>query len=110
MLVGLACRVGGDKGLKKTGSFPKKNQNHINTISPQPLHTEKSSLHDKSLHPDKGKFHSPERATRGDDRGLSLPEVKGAADGSSSDLSGTLSDYSDNTPSPTPSWKEIFSA
>ncbi|KAK7506538.1 hypothetical protein BaRGS_00002013 [Batillaria attramentaria] len=76
-------RVGGDKGVKKITSFPKKTtQGHTSTISPQPLHTEKSSLHDKSLLSDsKGKYRSPERGLRSE--GVSLPEVKGAADASS---------------------------
>ena len=78
------CRVSPNKVLpKKNPSFVKK----VNTtspscslnLSPQPLMlTEKSSLHDKSLMNDKGKFKFPERPQQG---GLSLPEVRGATEG-----------------------------
>ena len=70
--------------------LPKKNPNFVKkgsttspacslNLSPQPLMlSEKSSLHDKSLMNDKGKFKFPERLQQG---GLSLPEVKGATEG-----------------------------
>ncbi|GFO18605.1 cyclin-dependent kinase-like 2 [Plakobranchus ocellatus] len=81
------------------GNFPKKgtptpqflSQHHSHTVSPQPLTTEKSSLHEKTLEKgvpgsmaQGGRFKVPGGSTladRGhpeDKPGLSLPEVKGA--------------------------------
>ncbi|XP_021358799.1 cyclin-dependent kinase-like 2 isoform X3 [Mizuhopecten yessoensis] len=66
-----------DKVIKKTSSnFTKKTMltnHHSNTISPQPLQSEKSFLHDKSL--TRVKAHSPDKKEK---ESLSLPELKGA--------------------------------
>ncbi|XP_060071792.1 cyclin-dependent kinase-like 4 [Ylistrum balloti] len=66
-----------DKVIKKTSSnFTKKTlltNHHSNTISPQPLQSEKSFLHDKSL--TRVKAHSPDKKEK---ESLSLPELKGA--------------------------------
>lgn len=83
-----------DKPLKKGANFPKKgtptpqflSQHHSQAASPQPLTTEKSSLHDKSLEKTANAMTQPGRfKVAGGDRGqmeerpgLSLPEVKGA--------------------------------
>jgi len=67
-----------DKVVKKTTSnaFTKKaslTNHHSNTISPQPLQSERSYLHDKVL--EKVKSRSPDKKEK---EGLSLPELKGA--------------------------------
>lgn len=63
--------------MKKTSSnFTKKTlltNHHSNTISPQPLQSEKSFLHDKSM--SRVKAHSPDKKEK---ESLSLPELKGA--------------------------------
>ena len=91
-----------DKSIKKGTNFPKKgtptpqflSQHHSQTVSPQPLTTEKSSLHDKTLEKSSNSIAQAGRfkaaggigggggladRSQGEDRpGLSLPEVKGA--------------------------------
>ncbi|RUS70361.1 hypothetical protein EGW08_021875, partial [Elysia chlorotica] len=85
-----------DKPIKKGSNFSKKgtptpqflSQHHSQTVSPQPLTTEKSSLHDKALEKtpnpisQAGRFKAAgglaDRGSLEDRPGLSLPEVKGA--------------------------------
>ncbi|XP_069123153.1 cyclin-dependent kinase-like 2 isoform X4 [Argopecten irradians] len=66
-----------EKVIKKPSTnFTKKTlltNHHSNTISPQPLQSEKSFLHDKSL--TRVKAHSPDKKEK---ESLSLPELKGA--------------------------------
>ncbi|ESO84232.1 hypothetical protein LOTGIDRAFT_155568, partial [Lottia gigantea] len=75
-----------DKAVKKSSSSnfkkPSPSNHHSVSISPQPLQTEKSSLHDKLTHYDSTKT-SKKNGEKGllsfpEVRGLSLPEVKGA--------------------------------
>ena len=69
--------------MKKLTGLPKKStptpHHHSSTISPQPMLSEKSSLHDKSIDKSKHKSITPGSDKYYDERpGLSLPEVKGA--------------------------------
>ncbi|XP_005095371.1 cyclin-dependent kinase-like 2 isoform X2 [Aplysia californica] len=73
-----------DKGVKKITGFPKKttptphHSHHSTTISPQPMLSEKSSLHDKSLEKNKYKVSTSGDRSHEERPSLSLPEVKGA--------------------------------
>ena len=60
-------------GFSKKSTPPSHSSHHSTTISPQPMLTEKSSLHEKSLEKSKYKSVTPDERP-----GLSLPEVKGA--------------------------------